>query len=410
MAHHHDIPQSQHFNFTGKAKGIFIGTALVGAVMAAISVMTDSTPAAMTRFWANFLLSNFFFTAISVLALAFMCIKYAAKASWAVGFKRLTEAFTGYLPVAAVFFGIMVIFTFVGNNSGFKSLYEWLHPEIVEHDAVLQGKAPYLNLPFFLIRLVVCFLVWIVFQRVFRSFSLKEEQEPKRNLKFYDKSTYWSAAFLPLFGLTFCFAAFDWFMSSEPHWYSTMYAVNVFAGSLVSFCTITIIALILLQRHGYFQWVTANHYHDLGKFVFGFSIFWAYTWVSQFLLIWYANLPEEIPYYLRRMQGNWIYVFFGNFIINFALPLLALMMRDGKRMKSFLLVICIILVAGRFLDIYLLIMPGTVGQHSGFGLSEIGFWLFFAGIFGFTVSNQLTKANLIPAAHPLLEESLHYEI
>jgi len=400
------IPSQQQFNFTGKTKTTFLGIAALGAILVAIGFV--ATPAPMARFWANFMLSNFFFTAIAILSLAFICIKYAAKAGWASGFKRLTEAFSGYLPISFAFFIIIIIASFIGDHNGFKSLYEWMDKDIVANDKILQGKSAYLNFNGFVIRIVVYFGLWIFFRRMFRMFSLKEDQQG--GLLYFEKSNYWSVVFLPIFGLTFCFSAFDWFMSTEPHWFSTIYAVNVFAGSLVALCTVTVISLTLLRRNGYFEWITENHFHDLGKFMFGFSIFWAYTWVAQFLLIWFANLPEEIPYYLRRLQGNWQILFFTNFGINFILPLLALMMRDGKRLPWFLITVGGLLLCGRFIDWYLLIMPGTVGVASGFGFYEVGFFVFFAGIFGYSTCYQLSKAGLLPVNHPYIEESLSYEI
>jgi hypothetical protein len=146
--------------------------------------------------------------------------------------------------------------------------------------------------------------------------------------------------------------------------------------------------------------------------MFGFSIFWTYTWISQFLLIWYANLPEETPYYMKRLHGAWYYIFFLNFIVNFIFPFLALMMRDQKRIWSYLIIVGGLLLLGRYTDFYLLIMPGTAAAHhqAGLGFYEFGFFLLYAGIFAFTVCRELAKANLAPINHPYLEESMHHEI
>jgi hypothetical protein len=199
-------------------------------------------------------------------------------------------------------------------------------------------------------------------------------------------------------------------MSTEPKWYSTIYSVNVFASALVGILSLTVLIAVLLKKDNYMPYVNDNHFHDLGKFMFGFSIFWCYTWLAQFLLTWYANIPEESIYYLRRMHGNWDYLFFANFTLNFVVPFLGLMTRNAKRKYNYLVVIAVLLLAGRYLDWYLASMVGAVGADAGFGFYEIGFFLMFGGIFAYTVAYHLSKANLVPVNHPYLEESLHHQI
>ena len=400
----------EKFNFTSRAKSILISLIVVGLALVIVGTLTQKGEN-NSRFWANFLLSNFYFTAISVLSVAWMAIQYQAKASWATGFKRVSEAMSSYLPFGLVAMLVLVLFSFVkigGHDSGAKALYQWMNADEVKKEEVLQGKSAFLNFGFFAIRVLVYYTIWILFARMYRKHSLKEEAEG--GLKYYNKSSYMSAAFLPLFGLSFCLAAFDWLMSTEPKWYSTMFGVNVFASSLVGFCSVTVIIITLLKRANYLSIINDNHYHDLGKFMFGFSIFWTYTWFAQFMLIWYANLPEEIVYFTKRMEGNWRYLFFGNLCINFFVPFLGLMTRNAKRMYNYLFVMAILLLVGRYTDWYLAIMRGTAGDQAGFGPMEIGFFLFFGGVFGYVVGNALTKANLIPVKHPLLEESIQHDI
>ena len=174
--------------------------------------------------------------------------------------------------------------------------------------------------------------------------------------------------------------------------------------------SITNIIIILMKRNGYMEWVNDNHIHDISKWVFAFSIFWTYTWLSQYLLTWYANLPEETPFYLMRQHGAWKTLFFTNFTLNFICPLLMFMMREANRNMNWVLIVCSITLIGKFMDWYIIIMPTTAKETSGFGFYEIGFWLFFAGIFAYIVSASLAKANLIPKNHPYLIESLHHEI
>jgi hypothetical protein len=299
-------------------------------------------------------------------------------------------------------------------------MFEWLHVDSSgflheenghkAYDEVLHGKHGYLNISFFTIRFVVIVGVWCIVRHFMRKYSVREDQNG--GIADFNKSVSLSAFYVPFFAVTFCFFCYDWLMSLEPHWYSTMYAVNIFASALVGAAATMVFIMALLKRNGYMNYITENHFHDLGKYMFGFSIFWTYTWISQFLLIWYANIPEETVYYMARLHGGWYFVFFANFIINFIFPFLALMMRDQKRINSYLIVVAGILLIGRYIDFYLLIMPGTAAMkhQAGLGFYEFGFFLLYAGIFAFTVCRELSKAGLAAKNHPYFEESLHHEI
>jgi hypothetical protein len=289
-----------------------------------------------------------------------------------------------------------------------KGLFEWMHKDEVAHDEVLMGKAPYLNFTFMAIRSVLILGLWILFSRRLRSLSLREDEEP--GIHNYNASMKTAAIFLPIFGLSFCLFCFDWLMSIQPHWYSTIFAVNVFAAALVGMLMVVNMVAHMLKKAGYGAYINDSHFHDTSKFIFGFSIFWTYTWLAQYLLIWYANLPEETPYYFARLHGAWKAVFFLNLALNFVAPFLLFMTRNAKRKGSYVFNVGILVLIGKFIDWYLIIMPNSAKHTSGFGPMEIGFFLFFGGLFGFSIVTALAKANLVPKNHPFLEESLHHEI
>ena len=218
-----------------------------------------------------------------------------------------------------------------------------------------------------------------------------------------------SGWFLVFFAVTSSTMAWDWVMSIDPHWFSTLFGWYVFSGMFVTGLTMITLISIHLKRNGYFQHINENHLHDLGKFMFGVSVFWAYLWTSQFLLIWYANIPEEVTYFQDRWE-NYKVLWVTNLVINFIFPFLVLMSRDAKRNMAYLVVAGVAILCGHWLDVYLMIMPGTVKANYGIGLLEIGMFAGFAGLFGYVTLNALTKAALVPKNHPFVEEASHHHI
>lgn len=403
--HNHTHNFAEQFIFSGKLKTWTLIAIVVGILATAFGLLTGQ----QERTFANLLLMAYYFTCVCAAGLFFMALQYVAQAGWAIGLIRIPQAMSRVLPIASL---ILVIVSAAGLMT--HNLYHhWnaeglTDPNSQYYDKLIAGKAGYLNVPFFLTRLVLFLGAYSFFAWLFAKYAEREDAEG--GLVFYDKSFKWSTIFLIIFGFTTPLWAFDTIMSLEAHWFSTMFGWYNFAAMWVSgLCVITLI-VILMKKAGYLTWVNENHLHDLGKFIFAFSIFWTYVWFSQFLLIYYANIPEETVYFYKRWEPEYLPWFWLNIIINFLAPLLVLMARDSKRQMNRLMIVCIILLCGHWLDYYMMIMPGTVESHRGFGIIEIGIAIGFVGIFAFFTLSQLSKKSLVPANHPFLEESINHQI
>jgi hypothetical protein len=275
------------------------------------------------------------------------------------------------------------------------------------YDKIIADKTPYLNTPFFWIRSLIYLGTFFFFARWFRKRSLREDTEGGVDL--HMKGYKRGALFLVLFAVFSSTMAWDWLMSIDTHWFSTLYGWYVFSGMWVSAMNIIVILTLYLISKGYLKDINSSHLHDAGKWVFALSFLWSYLWFSQFMLIWYSNIPEEVTYFMIRFQEYKV-PFFGMFIINFILPMVILMSRDAKRNPRFLITIGTIIFIGHFIDTYMLITPGVLFEHWHFGLFEIGLFLGFTGLFINRILSTLTKAPLMPQKSPYLEETLHHSI
>ncbi len=403
--HTHTHNFSEQFVFSGKLKTWSLIAIVVGVLSIAFGFLTDHAE----RTYANLLLMAYYFTCVCATGLFFIALQYVAQAGWATGLLRIPQAMSRVLPIASV-----ILFVVCAAGLMTHNLYHhWngdglTDPSSPNYDKLIAGKAVYLNVPFFLIRLAVFLGSYSFFAFLFAKYAEREAEHG--GLVFYDKSIKWSAVFLIIFGFTTPIWAFDTIMSLEAHWFSTMFGWYNFAAMWVSgLCVITLI-VILLKKGGYLSWVNENHLHDLGKFIFAFSIFWTYVWFAQFLLIYYANMPEETVYFYKRWEPEYLPWFWVNIVINFVAPILILMARGSKRQTNTLMFVCIMLLCGHWLDYYMMIMPGTVEAHRGFGIIEIGIAIGFAGLFAFLTLNQLSKRSMVPTNHPFLDESLHHQI
>lgn len=372
----------------------------IGVVAVALGFMSDPT-----RAWSSLLISNFYFNAIALAGTFFVAVQMIAQAGWSSGFIRVPEAMGGFLKYGMV--GMILIFIL-----GHHDLYHWTHPELYdknspEYDAILDGKSGYLNITFYMIRIIAYALIWVGFTWMIRKKSLQEDE--MNGVEAYRKKMVLSAIFVVLFAITSSTSAWDFLMSVDSHWFSTLFGWYTFAGLFVSGMAMMALLVLYLKGRGYMSHINENHLHDIGKFMFAFSVFWTYLWFSQFMLIWYANLPEEVVYYQTRwayFKGLWV----ANLLINFCAPFLVLMTRDAKRKTQVLWLAGFIIIGGHWLDVYLMVTPGTVGSHWHIGLTEIGTFIGYLGLFLFSTFRELSKAALVPKNHPMLPESLHHHV
>ena len=353
--------------------------------------------------WAAFYVAAFFFFMISLGVLAFYALQRAAQAGWSPVLYRVMEGITAYMLPG----GIVIIVILALSGMHLNHLFIWMDPEVVAHDELIAGKTGYLNVPFFLVRAVLFLLGWTTYRYFSRKFSLAQDQSD--NISNHKKNFRISAAFLVFFIYSESVMSWDWIMSIDPHWFSTLFGWYVFASMIVSGVTTIALITIYLKSKGYLEFVNDSHIHDLGKFMFGFSVFWTYLWFSQFMLIWYSNIPEEVTYFMTRIE-DYNLPFFGMVVMNFIFPLLILMNSDYKRINYFIVMTGIVVILGHYMDVYNMIMPSAVGDQWFIGVAEIGGFLFFLGLFIFIVFSELTKAPLFAKGDPFMGESerFHY--
>jgi hypothetical protein len=367
------------------------------------------------RLYASIWVNNVFFTGIAIIGVFFFAIQFAAQAGWSAPILRVMLSLGSWLPIAGV---LMLATFFVANHD----LFHWTHSYLFDkndpqYDKIIDGKGAFFFWPmekgtfpvFYIARMVIFFGFWVFFFNKFKQISAQEDQLGGSNHWYKMRS--WSAFFLIFFAVSSSISAWDWVMSIDTHWFSTLFGWYVFASWFVSGLSAITLIVLFLKGKGYLEMVNENHVHDLGKFVFGFSIFWTYLWFSQFLLIYYANIPEETVYFVERLESDIYGPFvFVNLGLNFFLPFLVLMTRDAKRHGVFLKLVCTILLVGHWIDFTLMVQPGTLGHNGGIGLLEVGMFLVYGSAATFVVLGALAKRNLIAKNHPMLEESYNHHI
>ncbi|REH55996.1 quinol:cytochrome c oxidoreductase quinone-binding subunit 2 [Tenacibaculum gallaicum] len=357
------------------------------------------------RPWSALYVALLFSLGITLLVLAFYGSQIAAQAGWSVVLHRVMEAISSNLHYVSILMLVFLIATAMHMNHLFTWMGEGVtDPTSPNYDAIIDGKKWYLNTPGWLIRSIVYLAGWNVYRFLIRKWSLAQDNG---DLKQHKKNYNATVIFLVFFMITESMASWDWIMTIDPHWFSTLFGWYVLATFLVSALTVIAMVTIYLRSKGVLPLVNDSHIHDLAKFMFGFSVFWTYLWFAQFMLIWYADMPEETTYFLLRFNEYKV-PFLAMVVMNFVFPILLLINSDFKSRPWFVILGGVVILAGHYMDLFVMVMPGTVGGQWGFGIGEVSGLLFFIGLFIFATFSAFAKANPVPKGNPYLHESETY--
>ncbi len=379
--------------FSSSLKIASILLMLIGVATLAYGFATNPS-----KTWANYMVNNYYFLSLGIGVTFFGALQYVANTGWSAGFTRVYQAMGNIIPVIAI---LMIPILFFGMDT----LYHWAHDGAAEHDPLIAHKAPYLNWSFFSLRYVFYFAVWIFMTQMIRRLSLKEDA--LGGLKYFKKLQLYSRAYIFLLALTFSLATFDWIMSIDVHWFSTIFAFRNFAMAFYHGLAVLTLILIILNKLGYMPWFSKAHLADLTRFIFVLCIIWTYMWLSQYLLIWYANIPEETVYYLPRTKGEFVVLFWTEFVLNWAVPFILFLSSKVSTKLPITVAVLIILIIGQWVDLYQQVIVGSYGKLE-IGLIEVGSFLGYAGLFTFVVAYSLSKVPLIQKNHPYLEEAMKH--
>ena len=366
---------------------------------------SSADPREQARFWASLLQNSVFFLLVVNASMFFICITTLAWGGWQMSFRRVPEAISAVIPVVGVICAAILLAIVFGDN---HTIYHWTDAEHVKHDEILSHKKGFLNKTFFT---VVTVLLWSVLGWKMRQLSRSLDNEPLATLderkKYIFKNTVWAALYIVVFSLTVMSSLpWLWLMSIDAHWYSTMYSWYTFASTFVSGVALIALFVVFLKNNGYLEYTNDEHLHDLGKFMFAFSVFWTYLWFSQFMLIWYANIPEETIYFQPRAHGIYKGIFWMMFIINFIAPLLILMRRSAKRNYGTITFMALVIIFGHWLDFYQMVFPAVSPDKVPNIIYDLGVALGFVGLIMYSTGRALTKAPLLARNHPFVKESL----
>ena len=383
---------------------------LVGAALLVVSYAIGFADSFREQFYFSYLIGWTFCLSLALGALFIVVIKHLTKAYWIVAVRRIPEVLIWSFPLLALLF-IPILFGLLDHDHGLY--HHWTQEGIADptsehYDEILAGKVAYLNIPFYLIRMVLYFAVWIYLSYRLYTLSLRQDVDPDPNIPAQQRRV--SAWGLPLLAVATAFASYDLLMSLDPHWFSTIFGVYFFGGAFLAALSLTALVAIMLQRVGMLRnVVTAEHYQDLGKLMFGFVVFWAYIAFSQYMLYWYGGIPEETVWFRHRMEHGWGAHSFMLLLMHFVLPFLILLPRAVKRSIPLLSIMAVWLLIMQWYDHHWLAMPVLHYEHATFHWLDLSCWFGLFGVFFGTFIWRLSRHPLVPQHDPLLGKSLRFE-
>ena len=369
---------------------------IVGVAGLALSAVGYFTDPKQTMF--SYLTAFMFFVSFALGGLFFTMLHHLVDAKWSIVIRKLSESLMSTMP--------LMLLLFIPIAFGIHELYEWSHADVVAQDALLQKKAGYLNVTFFLIRAAVYFAIWIFVGR--KLVTLSKQQDVRHEEGFVHKARMISAPGMILFAFTITLASFDWLMSLDPHWYSTIFGAYIFAGAFLGTLCIFTLVCLFQQRQGVLKnEIKTAHYHDIGKFTLGFIVFWAYMAYSQYFLIWYANIPEETIWFLHRWEGSWktwsLVLIFGHF----AIPFLLLISSAAKRSGAVMAFGAVWLLVMRYVDLHWLVLPNLHHDGVHFTWIDVATFVGIGGLFFWYFWSRYTSQPLVPVNDPGLQSSIN---
>jgi hypothetical protein len=401
----------EQFIIPKRYNNISIALMAIGVLAIIVLYITHGSkadPHEQARFWGSLLQNSVYFLLLTNAAMFFICATTLAWGGWQMSFRRVTEAISTAVPVIGTICGVILLLICFGNN---HELYHWTDSNLVKGDDALQWKSGFLNKTFFTGWTIFTIASWSLLGWKMRKLSRSLDDKPLASIeegkKYMWNNTVWAALFIVVFALTVMSSIpWLWLMSIDAHWYSTMYSWYAFASTFVAGIALIALFVVFLKNNNYLEFTNEEHLHDLGKFMFAFSIFWTYLWFSQFMLIWYANIPEETTYFKPRSQGVYSGVFWLMFMINFLAPILILMSRGAKRNYTTVTFMALLIIFGHWLDFFQMVFPGPSPDHVPLMLYDFGIGLGFVGLIMFVTGRALSKAPMLAKNHPLIKESI----